>query len=270
MQATKTRTIRPPVKRHGGKFYLCKRIIELMPPHRAYVEPFVGGGSVLLNKPRVEAEAAFDLDTGLVGMWRELARDDGQFVRHHAGFVPYTEVSFRDAEYHAGHHDERVRALWYLVRSRFSRGGLGKSFAWSERLRGGQPGDVNAWDTFRKVDLPAICERTRGVDFRHGNALELLDNWLFDDRTLVYADPPYVHETRTARSAYEHEMTRADHEALLSILAGLPAKVMLSGYRCDLYDTALAGWRRVEFDMPNHAGQGKAKQRRAECLWMNF
>jgi site-specific DNA-adenine methylase len=37
-----------------------------MPPHRAYVEPFVGGGSVLLNKPRAEAEAAFDADTALI------------------------------------------------------------------------------------------------------------------------------------------------------------------------------------------------------------
>jgi hypothetical protein len=42
----------------------------------------------------------------------------------------------------------------------------------------------------------------------------------------------------------------------------------LSGYRSGLYDVALAGWQRHEFDMPNHSGQGQAKQRRTECLWV--
>lgn len=33
----------------------------------------------------------------------------------------------------------------YIVRN-MSRGRLGKDFAWSERLRGGKPGDVNAYE----------------------------------------------------------------------------------------------------------------------------
>ena len=39
-----------PLKYHGGKRYLAKRIIALMPEHITYVEPFFGGGSVLLHK----------------------------------------------------------------------------------------------------------------------------------------------------------------------------------------------------------------------------
>jgi hypothetical protein len=30
----------------------------------------------------------------------------------------------------------------------------------------------------------------------------------------------------------------------------------------------LSGWACHRFDMPNHSGQGKAKQRRVECLWI--
>jgi hypothetical protein len=36
--------------------------------------------------------------------------------------------------------------------------------------------------------------------------------------------------------------------------------VFLSGYRHPLYDAMLAGWTRHDFEMPNHAGQGKTKQ----------
>jgi DNA adenine methylase len=64
-------------------------------------------------------------------------------------------------------------------------------------------------------------------------------------------------------------MTRADHERLLEVLRGCRSRVFLSGYQNPLYGEALAGWTRHEFDMPNHSGQGKVKQRRVECVWEN-
>src|SRR5207248_1650852 len=35
-----------PLKWHGGKHYLARRIVALMPRHLHYCEPFFGGGSV--------------------------------------------------------------------------------------------------------------------------------------------------------------------------------------------------------------------------------
>ncbi len=39
-----------PLKWYGGKHYLAKQIIELMPPHLHYVEPYFGGGAVLFAR----------------------------------------------------------------------------------------------------------------------------------------------------------------------------------------------------------------------------
>lgn len=156
-----------------------------------------------------------------------------------------------------------------MVRNRFSRGGLGKTFAWSERLRGGQPGDVNAWETI-KAELPAIADRVRNAEFHHASAFDLIPAHDSPD-TLFYCDPPYAHETRTAKDAYAHEMTFTDHARLLDLLKSLEGTVILSGYRCPLYEVSLdkAAWHRLEIEMPNHSGQGKSKQRRIECLWSN-
>ncbi len=155
-----------------------------------------------------------------------------------------------------------------MIRNRFSRGGLGKTFAWSERLRGGKPGDANAWDTIR-AELPAIADRVRGVEFHCCHARELVAEYGPFPETLIYADPPYMHSTRTARKAYgEFEMGDSDHGHLLNMLTIGGASVAISGYRCDLYDTALAGWERHEWDLPNNSGQGATKQRRIECLWI--
>lgn len=81
---------------------------------------------------------------------------------------------------------------------------------------------------------------------------------------LYYADPPYHPDTRTSRHGYEHELTDKGHRRLLRALKGLDAPVMLSGYRCALYDDELADWRRVDYDIMTRGGM------RVESLWLNF
>lgn len=266
---TATRKIRSPLKWHGGKSYLCRRFIGLFPEHETYVEPFAGGLSTLLNKPECEHhEVACDLNFNLIRFWKAL-QSHGPEIAGRLRDTPYSEESFDAAKELAPAVDDPAEfACRFLSRNRMSRGGLGRDFAWSDRLRGGQPGDVNAWETFLKDDLPRVIERVEHVEFRCADAVSLIRDFSdYPYSPLIYADPPYLHETRTHRDAYEFEMSREDHVGLLDALRDCRCKVFLSGYRSALYDEALAGWTRHEFPMPNHSGQGKTKQRRIECLW---
>jgi DNA adenine methylase len=265
------RKLRPPVKRHGGKAYLARRIAALFPPHRVYLEPFLGGGSVLLNKAEADHEIACDLDADLIHLWRTIRDNPGRLAEF-AAETPYDEAHFRSALAMTIDSDAASPTVWALrtlIVNRFSRGGLGGTFAWSERLRGGKPGDANAWDTIR-AEIPAIAARVALVDFACVDGINEIARHDGPD-TLTYCDPPYLHETRTTRDAYDHEMSAGQHAQLLDVLESCKGKVAISGYRSPLYDVALdRRWRRVDFDMPNHSGQGKAKQRRVECLWMNY
>jgi len=67
-------------------------------------------------------------------------------------------------------------------------------------------------------------------------------------------------------------MTENDHGELLRVLANVHGTFQLSGYHSTLYDSFAvhAGWRCVEFDLPNNASARKQKERKTECVWMNY
>ena len=70
-------TTRPLLRYYGAKWMLAPWIISYMPQHRVYVEPYGGGGAVLLRKSRVHEEIYNDLDSDIVNLFR-VTRDNGK------------------------------------------------------------------------------------------------------------------------------------------------------------------------------------------------
>jgi DNA adenine methylase len=218
-----------------------------------------------LNKPWSVVEVVGDLDGDLIGLYRVLQSHPAELAAELAA-LDYSQETFDQAG--VGEAADPIdAAVRCVIRKRWSRGGLEKDLSNAKRKRGGLPGDENAWRTFLANELPRLGDRLAGVDLRHAPAIDIIREFDGPDTTL-YLDPPYLPSTRTARDAYRHEMTREQHAELLDVLAGRRGAVVLSGYPSPLYDRRLAGWHRVAFDMPNHAGQGKTKQRRMEVVWI--
>ena len=255
------------IKTHGGKYYLAKWIIGHLPCHQAYVEPYAGGLSVLLNKPPAASEVVSDLDADLIGYYRVLQDRPEEFF-HRIASITYDAETFHWARRSEVPSDPVEAAVLFLVRRRFSRDGMGQNFSWSNRLRGDQPGDRNAWATFIKRWLPRLARRLRHVELRHQDAFEVIQE---HDRlgTLFYLDPPYPPETRTAKKVYKYEMTTEDHVRLLEVITHCRGMVAISGYPNPLYDEALVGWDHFSRSMPNHSGQSKKKKKRVEVLWLS-
>ena len=255
------------IKYHGGKYYLAKRIAAMMPRHSVYLEAFAGGLSVLFAKDgEGVAEFANDLHGELTNFWRVLRDDFAGFYRI-VQCTPLSECEFAAASFNAG--DPVLRAVHYFIRARQSRQGIRKDYCTpTSRLRRGMNENVSAWLT--AVDgLPDVHARLRRVEVWNRPAVDAIRK-LDREGLLVYADPPYVHETRSTTGEYgNYEMTLAHHVELLECLASMQGQFLLSGYRCQLYDdyAATHGWQCTEFDLPNNASSKTAKQRKIECVW---
>lgn len=256
---------RPLVRYHGGKWKLASWILRHLPSHRVYVEPFGGGGSVLLQKPRSYAEVYNDLDGEIVNLFR-VARDRGEALARACELTPFARVEFEQAYEPAGDQLEQARRT--LIRSfmGFGSAGIGGQST-GFRANSSRSGTTPAHDWMNyPAHLRAVVQRLRGVVIENRDALDVMRHHDGDD-TVHYVDPPYVHETRSMRTrspAYRHEMDDQQHQQLAAGLAGLRGAVVVSGYRCDLYDEMFKGWQRI--DAAAHADGARD---RVESLWLS-
>lgn len=283
MKHSTSAAVAPPLKWHGGKYYLAPHIVSHMAPHTHYVEPYAGGLSVLLTRdpddPRLwlephkgVSEVANDLDGRLMNFWRVL-RDEETFRRfsRQVEATPLARSAWEEARDHRYDGSDPVAdAVAFFIHCRQSLAGRMKGFTALTRTRTRRQmnGNVSEW-TGAVDGLAAVHARLRRVVLESKPAIELIRA---EDTpaTLFYLDPPYLHETRTAPNVYTLEMNEADHRELLDVVKACKGKVMLSGYPSALYGQALEGWKTYTFDLPNNAAGGECKGRETEVLWCNF
>lgn len=287
---------RQPLKWHGGKHYLAEKIIELMPPRAKnasapaaddpgwlhYVEPYFGGGAVLFAlDPEGISEVVNDIDRWLTNFWRVLQEETAfaDFCRVVEG-IPCSQVEFLEAMITRygqlssiiPKNPQVKDAAAFFVLNRQSRQALGKDFATlaGNRTRRGMNELPSAWLSAIE-GLPQIHARLKRIVILNDDAVDVIRQQ-DGPRTLFYLDPPYMHETRSLTTAYQHEMSYDQHVALVACLTEVKGRFLLSGYHCPLYDEGARryGWRCVEIEIDNKASGKKQKDKKTECVWMNY
>lgn len=259
--------IRNIIKIHGGKFYIRKWILSFFPEdYEQYVESFCGGCSVLLGKSKSPIEVINDKDISLYTMYKAVKEEPENLKNT----LRKTEYSLETFECYKNLETEDMVSLAAkeIILRRMSRGGMKKHFATSNRMRGGRMGDLNAWENF-KSEMDEIFSRFEDVIVENKEAISIIQKY-DNNKTVHYVDPTYLPSTRTVSKVYSHEMSEKDHESLAETLNCVKGKVILSGYYSPLYNKIYKGWNFYSKEMPNHSSQGKSKERRLECLWMNF
>lgn len=258
---------RPLLRWHGGKWRLASWIISKFPPHRTYVEPFGGAASVLIKKPRAYSEVYNDLHGEVVNLFRVLqSPEKAARLRELLYLTPFSRdeyaVSYETAE------DSVEAARRLIIRSYM---GFGSDSINKERKSGFRSNSnrshttpAHDWANY-PWQIGAFVERLRGVVVENRPAAGVIEQHDGPD-TLHYVDPPYPLSTRgDRRRDYTHEMSDKDHVDLARILRGVKGMVVISGYRCELYDRDLySGWTSVD-----RAALADGAVKRVEVLWMN-
>lgn len=291
---------RPALRYYGSKWILAPWIIEQFGQHEVFVEVFGGSAAVLLRKERSAIEIYNDLDAEVVNFFYVL-REWPDMLLHVLSYTPFSLAEFNLAQEFdwqsvlencslslpgaCGSDSVRLKkdvkeidirveaARLFYVRS--MQGIAGPTAKWKSGFRRqkvfsrGKSGEktmtpaARTW--MKQSHLTGLSRRLQGVCIEELDAIECIEKY-DSPETLFYLDPPYVQSTRCRWRAagYRHEMTDETHEYLLARVKQLRGQVVISGYRCELYDDELASWRRLDREARIN-GQGSA----VESLWIN-
>lgn len=255
------------IKYPGSKWNIAPQLVELIPKHHSYVEPFFGSGAVLFNKPVSAIETVNDLDSDVVNLFRCIQKDSERLAR----LVMTTPFSREEYERQFEgctstlYASNFQRAAGFLIKCWQGHGFRtnGYKVGWKNDVVGREKAYA-LWNWYRLPDwIIDITERLRKVQIENRPALEVIERFNYS-QVFMYLDPPYMLGTRSGKQ-YMHEMTDAEHEELLLMITQSRAKIMISGYETDMYNDYLSGWEKRQFS--SCAEHGKP---RVETVWMNY
>lgn len=272
----------------GGKRTLAPTIVRQLGAHRSYWEPFCGGISVILAKPRARQEVLNDLHGDLTNLAIVLSSPSCPDLYDRAARTLYCEGLYASClkvienrafsfaasadEVEPAHVD---RAYAYLVLSWMGRNGAAGTarLNYQFTLRYTNNGGDSATRWAKVVQsIPLWHERLVGVVITRRDGIELLDKVDDADGTAIYLDPPYLAEG----DAYEHTFhsggggifdARDDHARLAEAARRFQkARVVVSYYADPRLAELYLGWTVVEQTMTKAlAAQNKRGANRAEA-----
>lgn len=261
---------------YGGKNRHLKDILPLLPAADHYCECFAGSASVLLNREPSPIETLNDLNGDIVNFFRVL-RDQPEPLISALMLTPYAREEFYQAWEPCDDPIEQARRFFIRATMDYAKAGAKKDRSFSTNATYDKSQFCYApWNFMSKVEgLPDLVKRLQNVQIENRPAIELIKKY-GRRGTLIYADPPYLPETRTSSNDYLHEMTIEQHFELSRALNETPAMVALSGYDCEtmdaLYPRVAGGgiWYKTAFKKRRVPMSRTGTLKRQEVLWTNY
>jgi DNA adenine methylase len=258
--------MKTPISYYGGKQQLAKTILSLIPEHRLYCEPFLGGGAIFFAKTPSKVEIINDTNGELINFYRVVKHDFSALERevgsslhsrrqHDQAWVIYKNPEMFDPV-------KRAWAVWMLANT-----------SYGDKLSGDYSYDrIGA--VAKKIDnkrqtfaVAGYADRLRRVQIENCDALRIIKSRDVPDG-FFYLDPPYVGADQGHYDGY----TQEDFDRLLETLESLKGKFLLSSFRNrNLAEISERnGWYTIEIKMISSMTSRFEKKDKVEVLTANY
>jgi DNA adenine methylase len=258
--------MKPPLTYYGGKQKLAERIVEMIPEHRIYCEPFFGGGAVFFAKKPSELEIINDINGELINFYKVL-KNDFKGIRKEIRCTLHSREYHQAAKIVLGYPNlftevKRAWAIWVLANQSY---GAMLGGTWRcDLTRNTTPKRLtNKKDNF----TDEYSKRLEQVQIECRDALKVIKLWDNKD-AFFYCDPPYFNSSMGHYKGY----TEQDFENLLKTLSEIKGKFLLSSYPSELLDMYIKKykWHSVKIEgVPVSVSLGKRKVK-TEVLTGNY
>jgi DNA adenine methylase len=265
--------LKAPIKMFGGKGGMYNEILKYFPNEKeydCYIEPFSGGFSLGLKiEPIPPIQMYNDLDQNVYSLYKTLSDSEMfKIFKEKCDLVLYSE-DIRSEFIHSLRNDELTledRAFKFFYVNRTSHNGIG-GFSKNTYIRRNMSKSVS--DFLSTIDkLPELHDRLSRIIVTNMDGIEMIRKYNTPN-VFLYNDPPYEQSQRTS-ARYKIDMDRNGHIRFLNAVIESKAKILISGYDCELYDVlGENGFKKVSFDVKTISGNFTPKTK-TEYLYYNY
>lgn len=266
--------LKTPLKYYGSKNNLSPLLLNFIPEHYTYVEPFFGAGALYFAKEPSPNEIINDKNDFVVNFFRVLQnKEQFEDFLHRITYTLYAQSEFKRAGeiYKNPHNYSPVEKAWaaYVI------GLMSFSYTW----------DLHSFAVHKKKNIAARVYQNKNNQLlkkiEHNRlkntiitATDALDTLrLYDsEKAFFYLDPPYING-QPGRNYTPY--TLEEFEELLQKLTQLKGKFLLSHYPHPLLDKYVQqnNWHMEQIQMYKASTQRAKDMRKKvkiECLIYNY
>jgi len=249
----------------GSKVLLSNWVVDHIPDHEVYVEPFGGSAALLVNKPKSYNEIFNDVDGDIVHFFTTLRDRCDELVEWCEGTPFSRELHKKYAHaFYSGYRSdddiERAGRFFYLRNTQF-----GQNFTEVSGFRQATQSNHAKEYQNRTERLYEFRDRLRHVQIENLDYADLVERTDTPD-TFYYFDPPYMDVSKNLYTGHDG----FDHERFVETLESIEGKWMVS--YTTLPEGLRSGYHVLEKDKRNtlRCGVDDWEESDTERLVMNF
>ena len=193
---------------YGGKYMMSKQLINMLPRHIRYFEPFFGGGSMFFRKKKAEWNVLNDIDNDLINLYicvqiefNELTRYILSFLRSRTIYEDAVEEIKRPVVDNPN--PKRAAIYFFVVRNAFNNV-VPNTFSKDTK-----------WDIGIIDELKVSRAKLDNVTIENMHFGDLVKRYQPRPDDFFYFDPPYV--VTDKKSYYRNVFTNELHQELKEI-----------------------------------------------------
>lgn len=222
--------INSPFRYAGGKFYARKLILEHIPKHSIYIEPFTGGGSIFFAKEKAQTNILNDIDLDLINVYQVIRDSPNELIlflqkEYHKEnkellkLIPKTDTDIHIPAKKEIHHYfkhffvpkntfEKAGRWFYLNRTSYSGIMNNNNMYW------GYGDKYSMTPKNWPRNIIRVSEKLQGVALLSQDFEEIINS--APDGALLFVDPPYFNADQD--KFYSHYFAKEDHYRLEQVL----------------------------------------------------
>lgn len=260
--------LKTPISYYGGKQNLVNTILPLIPAHKTYIEPFVGGGAIFWSKKPSEVEIINDYNRELINFY-DCVQNEFVELEKMVRISLHSRSLHNDASvvYNNPHMFNKIKrawAVWVLASQSFS-SMLDGSWGY-DKIKGTTSQKIaNKRDTFTED----LAIRIQNVQIENTDALRIINSRDYVD-AFIYCDPPYFNSDCGHYDGYSKE----DFVNLLESLKRAQGKFLMSSYPSDVLSeyTKECGWYTIQIEQKVSVANATSKpaKKKIEVLTANY